>query len=280
MDNLKRLKEIITSCESLEELINAMPFFSQEVNSSYLRSDLTNYERPALSFSIREGDKLVISNNQIRVSSLEYKYYNLYKINNKIYSHKVIQKEVTDLQEPFQCLEQYEFVGTTILAFDELRPLHELNHFKSKEEALDGLSNISLSKEVRFLGKIFFNKNGESIKKNPQAHYQLFVSGVEKTRLSTKDTFEFSSCGLLVPPKESSTWENKDNSLIHHQYYIKSKPIDELHQITDQKEIDTLFTFDYFIKGDSKKIKLDKEKMDSEIDGFYARRKTKKKKEK
>lgn len=278
MDDLKRLKEIINSCESLEELVDAMPFFSQEVNSSYLRSDLANYERPPLSFSIREGDKLTTSNNEIKVSSLEYKFYNLYKINNEIYAHKVIQKDVTDLQKPFECLEQYEFIGTTILAFEELRPLHELNHFKNKEEALDGLSKVSLSKEVRFLGKIFFNNNGESVKLNPQANYQLFVSGVKKTRLSTKDDFGFSSCGLLVPPKETSLWINKENALIYHQYNIRSKPINELHNITDQKDMKTLFTFEYFLKGDSNKIKSEKEKVDSEINGFYARRKLRNKK--
>ena len=65
---LLRLKNIIKDAKSLDELINLMPFFSQEVNRAYLRQEDPNFERPALSFSIREGEKLTVHNNEIKVS--------------------------------------------------------------------------------------------------------------------------------------------------------------------------------------------------------------------
>ena len=280
---LSRLKNIIKDVKSLDELINLMPFFSQEVNRAYLRQEDPNFERPALSFSIREGEKLTVHNDEIKVSSVEYNTYHIFEKDTIIYAQKILQEGINGDTPPLEVLSNFKFIGTTIIACEKLSPLYELDHWKSKEEAIRGMSTVSLKTNKRLLGKIFFNHKGESIQINKEPTQFLSLSGIEKTRIELKDNdFSFSSCGLLTKPKNKNLWSNKEESYIWHQYKISSKPIskkfDYHYNPNNEYPWEILESFEYFLKGNPDKIIANKKRMDDECDGFYEAQALKEKK--
>ena len=281
-ETLKMLKDIINKSESLNDLIDLMPFFSQEVNRAYFRSKNPNFERPPLSFSIREGDKLLIQDNKIKVSSLVYYHYHLYKKENRFYAHKILQKEINGDIKPWPCLlKEFDFLGTIICACEVFNPLHELNHWKSKEEVIRGLSNIKLSKESRFLGNIYFNEKGDSVKELPFPTKIISCSGRESQRIDLNDEdFSYSGAGLInIKPKDKKKWTKREKSYIHHEYNVSSKPINDSYadgfKPNNNYDWENIVSFDYYLKGNPEKIKRDKEFMDAECDGFYEARQVK-----